>query len=73
VLAVFVLLKLIKDNEFQTIWAWIGLIISVALMVTAWIRVRFRWGIRDERRKPEPSKVAPPAQVQPPPTGGSGS
>ena len=72
-LAVFVLLKLIKDNEFQTIWAWIGLIISVALMVTAWIRVRFRWGIRDERRKPEPSNVAPPAQVQPPPTGGSGS
>jgi hypothetical protein len=72
-LAVFVLLKLIKDNEFQTIWAWIGLIISIALMVTAWIRVRFRWGIRDARREPEPSKVAPPAHAQPPPTGGSGS
>jgi hypothetical protein len=72
-LSVCVLLKLIKDNEFQTIWAWIGFIISLVIMVTAWLRVRFRWGIRGADREPEPSQVAPPAQAQPPPTGGSGA
>ena len=39
--AVCVLVKLIKDNEFQTIWAWIGFAIALALMLTALIRVRF--------------------------------
>ena len=70
-LAVCVLLKLIKDNEFQTIWAWIGFVISIVIMVTAWIRVRFRWGLRHAPREPEPSQAVPPAQVDPPPTGGS--
>jgi hypothetical protein len=64
-LAVCVLVKLIKDNEFQTIWAWIGFGISLALMVTAWLRVRFRWGLRRAREEPEP-RFAPPPQVQPP-------
>ena len=72
-MAVCVLVKLIKDNEFQTIWAWIGLIISIAIMVTAWIRVRFRWGLRGADREREPSTGAPPPEVQPPPAGGSSS
>lgn len=70
-LAVSTLLKLIKDNEFQQIWAWIGFGMTLAIMATALLRVRHRWGHKDERREPEPSKVVP--QAQPPPTGGSGT
>jgi hypothetical protein len=72
-LVVSTLLKLIKDNEFQQIWAWIGFGIALGIMVTALIRVRFRWGLRHaDREEPEPRKVVPPAQTQPP-TGGSGT
>ncbi len=45
-LAVCVVLKLISDNEFQQIWAWIGLAIAFGVMLTALIRVRFRWETR---------------------------
>jgi hypothetical protein len=71
-MAVSTLVKLIKDNEFQQIWAWIGFATSLAVVVTAWIRVRYRWGIRDEPKEPEPSGVVPPPGVEPPTTGGSG-
>ena len=72
-LAVCVLVKLIKDNEFQTIWAWIGFFIALAIMVTALIRVRFRWGLRHAPGEPEPkpTQVVPPPQPRPPPAGGS--
>jgi hypothetical protein len=66
-----VLLKLIKDNEFQTIWAWIGFAIALAIMVTAWLRVRFRWKVRDAPEEAEPSQVVPPPQVEPPAAGDS--
>jgi hypothetical protein len=72
-LAISTLLKLIKDNEFQQIWAWIGFAITLTIMVTALIRVRFRWGLRRAAGEPEPSRAVPPAQAQPPPTGGSGA
>jgi hypothetical protein len=66
------LLKLIKDNEFQTFWAWIGFAIAIALMVTAIMRVRHRWKHRDEPEpaRPEPRAGAPPPQVEAPPAGG---
>jgi hypothetical protein len=70
-MSVFVLLKLITDNEFQTIWAWIGFAIALAIMVTAWLRVRYRWGLRGEPKQAEPSRAVPPPQVEPPATGGS--
>ena len=70
-LAISTLLKLIKDNEFQQIWAWIGFAIALAIMVTALIRVRFRWGLRHAPREAEPGRAVPPPQPQPPPTGGS--
>jgi hypothetical protein len=73
-LAVCTLLKLIRDNEFQQIWAWVGFAMTLAIMVTAWLRVRYRWGIKDKPREAEPSRAVPPPQVQqPPPTGGSGA
>ena len=57
-LAVCTLVKLIQDNEFQTIWAWIGLAIALGIMLTALIRVRFRW---ETRHRPEhPRREAPP-------------
>ena len=58
-LAVATLVKMIEDNEFQTIWAWIGLALALAIMLVALIRVRYRWGIRGRDR---PDQDAPPAQ-----------
>jgi hypothetical protein len=46
VLAVTTLAKLIDDNEFQTHWAWIGFALSLAIMLTGILRVRFRWMTR---------------------------
>ena len=64
------LIKLIKDNEFQTGWAWIALGVAAAILVIACLRVRYRRMHRGEPEKPEPKK-APPPQVEAPPTGGS--
>ena len=72
-MAVCTLVKLIKDNEFQQIWAWLGFGTTLAVLVTAWLRVRYRWGIRDQPKEAEPSRAVPPAQVEPPATGGSGT
>ena len=49
-LAVCTLVKLIHDNEFQTIWAWVGLALALGVMLTALIRVRFRWETRHRTR-----------------------
>jgi len=65
-LAVCTLVKLIRDNEFQTIWAWIGLAIALTIMFVALIRVRYRWGHRGRDRLPE----APP-DARPPPVSGA--
>jgi hypothetical protein len=67
-LAVSTLVKVIRDNEFQTIWAWIGLALALALMLTALIRVRFRWELRHQEQKHPPTELAPAApQAEPPP------
>jgi hypothetical protein len=64
-LAVCLLVKLIEDNEFQTIWAWIGFAIGLGIMLTALIRVRFRWETRHRPETPPPKGVpeagTPPA------------
>jgi hypothetical protein len=59
-LALCTLVKLIKDNEFQTIWAWIGFALALAIMLTAMIRVRFRWETRHKQPAPAPSGSATP-------------
>ena len=56
--AVATLVKMIEDNEFQTIWAWIGLALALAIMLVALIRVRYRWGIRG-RDRPTGCSTAP--------------
>jgi hypothetical protein len=63
-LAICVLVKMIDDNEFQTVWAWIGLALALALMFVALIRVRYRWGTRGERRTPP--EPPPPEESRPP-------
>jgi hypothetical protein len=58
-LGISTLVKVIEDNEFQTGWAWIGLAIALAAMLTALIRVRYRWGIRgDDLRRDRAAREA---------------
>ena len=58
-------MKLIEDNEFQTIWAWVGFAIGLGIMLTALIRVRFRWETRHKPERPAPKALpeagSPPA------------
>jgi hypothetical protein len=65
-----VLLKLIKDNEFQTVWAWVAFSMALAIMLVALLRVRFRWGTRHEK-KPAQGELVPTQAGSPP--GGSAS
>lgn len=61
-IVICVIVKMIEDNEFQTGWAWIGLALSLAIMLVALIRVRHRWGTRHERPVPE-SRPPPPVET----------
>jgi hypothetical protein len=70
------LIKLIKDNEFQTGWAWIALGVAIAILVIACMRVHYRWTHKGQPEKPAPKAGAPPPpppQVEAPPAGGSGT
>ncbi len=60
-LSVCVLFKLVTDNEFQTIWAWIGFAIALAITATALIRVKHRWGMRGEHHAEPVPQPEPPA------------
>ena len=53
-LAITTLVKVIEDNEFQTIWAWIGLAIALTVMLISLIRVRYRWRNRGDDHPPAP-------------------
>ena len=56
-LALVTLVKVIGDNEFQTVWAWVGLALALAVMFVALIRVRYRWGhaaATDRRTRRQP-------------------
>jgi O-antigen/teichoic acid export membrane protein len=72
-LAVSTLVKLIEDNEFQTVWAWIGLALALSIMLTALIRVRFRWELRHKEQKPVPGELAPAPPAESSPGSGSSS
>jgi len=61
-IVICVIVKMIEDNEFQTGWAWIGLALSLAIMLVALIRVRHRWGTRHERPV-VPETRPPPAET----------
>src|SRR4029453_17475475 len=63
-LVVATLVKMIDDNEFQTVWAWVGLAIALGIMFLALIRVRYRWGTRG---RDAPEGGVPRAVSAPPP------
>ena len=68
-MALCTLVKLIKDNEFQTGWAWIALGVAVAILVIACLRVATGGSTEVSPRGPSPSRRRP-APVEAPPTGG---
>jgi hypothetical protein len=41
----FALIKVLVDNEFRTIWAWIGLILAAVVAVGAWLLVKDAGGV----------------------------
>ena len=57
-LVVCVIVKMIEDNEFQTGWAWVCFALALAIMLTAIVRVRFRWETRHQRAEDETPRAA---------------
>jgi hypothetical protein len=39
-LVFFTVLKFLIDNEFRTFWAWLGLALSIAIVVGAWLNMQ---------------------------------
>jgi hypothetical protein len=39
-LAIFTVIKFLADNEFRTFWAWLGLILAIAIVVGAWMNMQ---------------------------------
>jgi hypothetical protein len=62
-LAVATIAKMIADNGFLTGYAWAGFGVSLAIMLTAILRVRFRW----MTRKHEALEAKLAASSAPPP------
>lgn len=76
----FTLLKVLVDNEFRTVWAWIGLVLAALIAVGAWLQVTAGGGMETLRTEasglktrpgdtgaPTPPPVAPPSSEPPPP------
>jgi hypothetical protein len=74
------LLKVLADNEFRTVWAWIGLLLAVAIAVGAWLQVTAGGGMETLRSEaagmkmrtggsdaPAPPPQAPPSSESAPP------
>ena len=57
-IVVCVIVKMIEDNEFQTGWAWVCFALALAIMLTAFVRVRFRWETRHRRPDDETPRAA---------------
>lgn len=39
-LVIFTVIKFLADNEFRTFWAWLGLVLAIAIVVGAWLNMR---------------------------------
>lgn len=72
---VFTLLKILVDNEFRTVWAWIGLLLAALIAVGAWLQVKAGGGVESLRTEASGLKTgtggtgaaAPPPQAPTPP------
>jgi hypothetical protein len=48
-IVLFTLIKILVDNEFRTVWAWIGLVLAVLIAVGAWLEVTAGGGMETLR------------------------
>jgi hypothetical protein len=77
---IFTLIKVLVDNEFRTIWAWIGLVLAALIAVGAWLQVQMGGGMDTLRTEasglrdrgagttaPPPPPEATPEPPPPPP------
>jgi hypothetical protein len=39
-LVIFTIIKFLADNEFRTFWAWLGLALSIVIVVGAWMNMQ---------------------------------
>jgi len=39
-LLIFTVIKFLADNEFRTFWAWLGLVLAIAIVVGAWMNMQ---------------------------------
>jgi hypothetical protein len=39
-LVLFTVIKFFADNEFRTFWAWLGLILSIVVLIGAWLNMQ---------------------------------
>lgn len=42
---IFTIIKILADNEYRTIWAWIGLLLAVVIAVGSWMSVQEAGGV----------------------------
>ena len=49
-LFVFTVIKFLADGEFRTIWAWIGLVLSIVIVAGAWANMKAAGAGMDEVR-----------------------
>jgi hypothetical protein len=72
-IVLFTLLKILVDNEFRTVWAWIGLVLAALIAVGAWLEVTAGGGMDTLRteaagmRSGGTAPTPPPQQPTPPP------
>ena len=75
------LLKVLVDNEFRTVWAWIGLLLALAIAAGAWLQVMAGGGMDTLRTEASGMKMRtggsdapmPPPQAPPPPSAPAGT
>ena len=73
-IVLFTLIKVLADNEFRTVWAWIGLLLAAAVAVGAWLEVMAGGGMETLKTEASGMKMrhggsgdapAPPPQAPP--------
>ncbi|HMJ00242.1 MAG TPA: hypothetical protein VK488_10455 [Gaiellaceae bacterium] len=72
-IVLFTLIKVLADNEFRTVWAWIGLLLAAVIAVGAWLEVMAGGGMETLRTEASGMKMrtggsdapAPPPQAPP--------
>jgi hypothetical protein len=68
-LVIFTVIKFFADNEFRTFWAWLGLALSIVVLVGAWMNMQAAGesfgDVRDRVSSMTSSTAASPAPAAP--------